>query len=115
MCSGCIMEMCDVYFMVISMEVNVVWKLFYVVIEVVIELLLYGVVVVEFVVLLLLVLVWLICVDFYCGEKVFFMDCYLQIYVGIIICCNFKIVSVDVSGVFWSVFYGVLCYVFDID
>lgn len=55
------------------------------------------------------------CNDFCCGEKVVFEDKYFNIVVGIIVCINECIVSIDLGdGIKWCVGFGLLCYVFDI-
>lgn len=53
--------------------------------------------------------------DFSRGEKVSFTDRHLQTHVGIITRCNPKTASVDASGASWSVPYGALRHVLDID
>lgn len=53
--------------------------------------------------------------DFSRGEKVSFTDRHLQTHVGIITRCNPKTASVDASGASWSVPYGSLRHVLDID
>ncbi|HEV6963782.1 MULTISPECIES: hypothetical protein [Roseateles] len=53
--------------------------------------------------------------DFKRGDKVAFTDRHLQTHVGVITRCNPKTASVDTGGESWSVPYGGLRHVLDID
>lgn len=113
--SGRITEMRDAHLTVTSTEVNAAWKLPYVAIEAAIEPPLHGAAAAEPAAPPSPAPARPNRADFNRGEKVSFTDRHLQTHVGTITRCNPKTASVDASGASWSVPYGALRHVLDID
>ncbi|MCE4540575.1 hypothetical protein LXT12_25370 [Pelomonas sp. P7] len=109
--SGRITEMRDAHLTVTSTEVSAAWKLPYAAIEPP----LHGAAAAEPAAAPPPAPVRPTRADFSRGEKVSFTDRHLQTHVGIISRCNPKTASVDASGASWSVPYGALRHVLDID
>lgn len=109
--SGRITEMRDAHLTVTSTEVNAAWKLPYAAIEPP----LHGAAAPEPAAPPPAAPARPTRADFSRGEKVSFTDRHLQTHVGIITRCNPKTASVDASGASWSVPYGALRHVLDID
>lgn len=108
---GRITEMRDAHLTVTSMELNAAWKLPYAAIEPP----LHGAAAAESAAPPPPAPARPTRADFSRGEKVSFTDRHLQTHVGIITRCNPKTASVDASGASWSVPYGALRHVLDID
>ncbi|MGQ3054192.1 MAG: hypothetical protein ACT6S0_20620 [Roseateles sp.] len=109
--SGRITEMRDAHLTVHSTEVNAVWKLPYAAIEPS----LHGAAVPEPTAAPPPAPARPTRADFNRGETVSFTDRHLQTHVGIITRCNPKTASVHAAGASWSVPYGALHHVLDID